>query len=37
MKIFNNKFQGTREFFTVKDIELTKDCDYGFVIWDEKK
>jgi hypothetical protein len=35
-KIFSNKFQGTIEFFTVKDIELTKDCNYGFVIWDEK-
>lgn len=27
---------GTRAFFTVKDIEMSVDCDYGFMIWDTK-
>ena len=27
---------GTRAFFTVKDIEMSIDCDYGFMIWDTK-
>lgn len=27
---------GTRAYFTVKDIEMSIDCDYGFMIWDTK-
>ncbi len=25
-----------REFYTQKDIAMTSDCDFGFMIWDEK-
>ena len=28
-------FKG-RDFYTQKDIEMTLDCDYGFMIWDGK-
>ena len=27
---------GTRAFFTVKDIEMAEDCDYGLMVWDTK-
>lgn len=27
---------GTRAFFTVKDIEMANDCNYGMMIWDTK-
>lgn len=27
---------GTRAFFTAKDIEMAKDCDYGLMVWDTK-
>ncbi len=27
---------GTRAYFTVKDIEMSVDCDYGLMIWDTK-
>jgi len=27
---------GTREFFTAKDIQMTKVADYGLMIWDTK-
>lgn len=27
---------GTRAYFTAKDIQLAKDCDYGLMIWDTK-
>jgi hypothetical protein len=27
---------GTREFYTAKDIEMAKDCDYGLMVWDAK-
>jgi len=26
----------TRAFFTAKDLEMAKDCDYGLMIWDSK-
>lgn len=26
--------KGTREYFTAKDVEMAKACDYGFMIWD---
>jgi hypothetical protein len=35
-KVYSNNYQNTRKFYTIKDIELTKDCDYGFAIWDGK-
>ena len=25
-----------RQFYTVKDIEMSKDCDYGIALWDSK-
>lgn len=25
---------GTRGFYTAKDLQMAKDCDYGFMIWD---
>ena len=25
-----------RQFHTVKDIEMSKDCDYGIALWDSK-
>lgn len=31
----SSKF-GTREYYTAKDIEMAKDCDYGFMVWDTK-
>lgn len=27
---------GTRAFFTAKDLEMAKECDYGFMVWDTK-
>ena len=36
IEIESNEKYGTRAYYTTKDISLTKDCDYGFVIWDEK-
>lgn len=27
---------GTRQFFTVKDLEMAKDADFGLMIWDTK-
>lgn len=34
--IYSNEKAGTRAFFTAKDLEMAKDCDYGFMIWDTK-
>jgi hypothetical protein len=34
--IYSNAKSGTRAFFTAKDLEMAKDCDYGFMIWDTK-
>lgn len=28
--------EGTRAFFTAKDLQLAKDADYGLMIWDTK-
>jgi hypothetical protein len=27
---------GTRAFYTAKDTEMAKDCDYGLMVWDAK-
>lgn len=27
---------GTRAFYTVKDIKMAEDCDYGMMVWDAK-
>ncbi|MBV1790798.1 hypothetical protein KQ940_22275 [Marinobacterium sp. D7] len=35
-KIHTNISPGTRAFFTAKDIEMAKDCDYGLMVWDTK-
>jgi hypothetical protein len=35
-KIKTSAARGTRAFFTAKDIQMAKDCDYGFMIWDTK-
>jgi len=28
--------ENTRDFFTAKDIQMAKKCDYGFMVWDSK-
>ena len=28
--------KGTRAYFTAKDKEMAKDCDYGFMVWDTR-
>jgi hypothetical protein len=28
--------ENTRLFFTAKDIQMAKKCDYGFMVWDSK-
>ncbi len=28
--------KNTRLFFTAKDIQMAKKCDYGFMVWDSK-
>ena len=35
-KIKTNKKPGTRAYFTAKDLSMSKDCDYGLMIWDSK-
>lgn len=35
-KITTSAVHGTRAFFTAKDVQMAKDCDYGFMIWDTK-
>lgn len=25
--------EGTREFYAAKDLQMAKDCDYGFMVW----
>ncbi len=35
-QIHTTEKPGTREYFTEKDIEMSYDCDYSFVVWDEK-
>ena len=34
--IKTNYKTGSREFFTAKDKEMARDCDYGFMVWDAK-
>lgn len=34
--IESNCIPGTRQFFTVKDLEMAKDADFGLMIWDTK-
>lgn len=28
--------EGTRKYFTAKDVKMAQDCDYGMMIWDSK-
>ena len=35
-KIMTGQTKNRREFFTAKDIQMAKDCDYGLMIWDSK-
>ncbi|MDF4588263.1 hypothetical protein P3544_23240 [Vibrio parahaemolyticus] len=28
--------EGTRSYFTVKDVVMAQDCDLGFMVWDAK-
>ncbi len=35
-RVETDKKPGTRDFFTAKDISMSKDCDYGLMIWDSK-
>lgn len=35
-KVYTDTPPGTRAFFTAKDIEMAKDCDYGLMVWDTK-
>lgn len=34
--VVTDRKPGTREFFTAKDISMSKDCDFGLMIWDSK-
>lgn len=36
VKIPTDYQENTRLFFTAKDIQMAKKCDYGFMIWDSK-
>ncbi|WP_125561438.1 hypothetical protein [Pseudoalteromonas rubra] len=35
-KVETTAAPGTRAYFTAKDIEMAKNCDYGMMIWDTK-
>ncbi|QTA91756.1 hypothetical protein [Desulfonema magnum] len=35
-KIRTDYKKNTRLFFTAKDIQMAKDCDYGLMVWDSK-
>lgn len=35
-KIYTDDQKNTRLFFTAKDIQMAKKCDYGFMVWDSK-
>ena len=35
-KIHTDFQKNTRLFFTAKDIQMAKKCDYGFMVWDSK-
>ena len=34
--VFTDERNNTRKFYTAKDIEMAKKCDYGLMIWDSK-
>ncbi len=35
-KIMTDCKKNTRLFFTAKDIQMAKECDYGLMVWDSK-
>jgi hypothetical protein len=35
-KIHTDLQKNTRLFFTAKDLQMAKKCDYGFMVWDSK-
>jgi len=35
-KVFTEEGNNTRKFYTAKDIEMAKKCDYGLMVWDSK-
>jgi len=35
-KIKTDYKENTRHFFTAKDIQMAKECDYGLMVWDSK-
>ncbi|MBC2695390.1 MAG: hypothetical protein HF982_08975 [Desulfobacteraceae bacterium] len=35
-KIMTDYKENTRHFFTAKDIQMAKECDYGLMVWDSK-
>ena len=35
-KIMSDYQENSRLFFTAKDIQMAKDCDYGLMVWDSK-
>jgi len=36
VSVYTSHKPNTRLYFTVKDLEMTKHCDYGFMVWDLK-
>ncbi len=35
-KVQTNEKQGSRAFFTAKDLKMAEMCDYGLMVWDTK-
>jgi len=35
-KVYTEEGKNTRKFYTAKDIEMAKKCDYGLMVWDSK-
>jgi len=35
-KVSTEEGKNTRKFYTAKDIEMGKKCDYGLMVWDSK-
>jgi len=35
-EVFTEEENKTRKFYTAKDIEMAKKCDYGLMVWDSK-
>lgn len=35
-KVSSDAKEGTRKYFTAKDVKMAQDCDYGLMIWDSK-